>query len=71
MTTKSPVRTKVLPSAAPTESELEAWAALPRDTQMSRYREALTHPDCGVVAADDMNDILEAARQRVASRARG
>jgi hypothetical protein len=71
MTTKSPVRTKLLPSATPTETELEAWAALSRDTQMSRYRDALTHPDCSMVADDDMNDILEAARQRVASRVRG
>ena len=68
MTTKSPVRTNILPSATPTEAELDAWAALSRDVQMSRYREALTHSDCSAVTDDDMNDILEAARQRVASR---
>jgi hypothetical protein len=71
MTTKSPVRTNVPPSATPTEAELEAWGDLSRDAQMSRYRDALKHPDCSEVADDDMNDILAAARQRVASRVRG
>jgi len=71
MTTKSTVRTNILPSATPTEAELEAWAALSRDVQMSRYREALTHPDCSAVTDDDMKDILEAGRRRVASRDRG
>ena len=71
MKIKSPVRTNILPSATPTEAELGAWAALSRDEQMSRYREALTHPDCSAVTGDNMKDILEAARQRVASRDRG
>jgi hypothetical protein len=70
MTTTSPGRTSILPSATPNEAELEAWAALSRDVQMSRYREALTHPDCSAVVYDEMNDIRKAARQRVASRGR-
>ena len=71
MTTRSPVRTIILPSATPTEAELDAWAALSRDVQMSCYREALAHSDCSAVADEDMQDILEAARRRVASRDRG
>ena len=71
MTTKSRGRTNILPSATPTEVELEAWAALSRDVQMSRYREALTHSDCSAITDGDMKAILEAARRRVASRDRG
>jgi hypothetical protein len=71
MTTKSRGRTNILPSATPTEVELEAWAALSRDVRMGLYREALTHPDCSAVVYDEMNDIRKAARQQVASRVRG
>jgi len=63
--------TRVMPSATPTEAELEAWAALPRDEQVARYREALAHPDCNKLTDDSMSDILAAARQRVASRSNG
>jgi hypothetical protein len=59
---------KVMPSATPTDAELAAWAALPRDEQMRRYQEALAHPDCSTPTNDTMSDILAAARQRVASR---
>jgi hypothetical protein len=62
---------RVMPSATPTEAELEAWAALPRDEQVARYREALAHPDCNTPTDEDMNDILAAARQRAASRTNG
>lgn len=61
----------VMPSATPTEAELEAWAALPRDEQIARYREALAHPDCNTATDDSMSDILAAARQRVATRSNG
>ncbi|WP_158813884.1 hypothetical protein [Methylocapsa sp. S129] len=57
-----------MPSATPTEAELAAWAALSREAQVSRYREALTHPDCCAVSGESMGDILAAARERVAAR---
>jgi hypothetical protein len=60
-----------MPSATPTEAELAAWAALPRDEQVRRYQEALAHPDCSVATDDSMTDILAAARRRVAARANG
>jgi hypothetical protein len=63
--------TPVMPSATPTEAELAAWAALSRDEQVRRYQEALAHPDCGTATGDNMNDILVAARARVAVRANG
>jgi hypothetical protein len=63
--------TRVMPSATPTEAELAAWAALPRDEQVRRYQEALAHPDCSTPTDDSMSDILAAARQRVASRTNG
>ena len=63
--------TRVMPSATPTEAEIAAWAALPRDEQVRRYQEALAHPDCNVPTSDGMTDILAAARKRVAARTNG
>ena len=63
--------TRVMPTATPTEAELAAWAALPRDEQVRRYQEALAHPDCSGPTDDSMSDILAAARQRVAARTNG
>lgn len=71
MTTTNVTRTDAMPSATPTEAELAAWAALSREAQVSRYREALTHPDCSAVTDDSMGDILAAARERVAARGHG
>jgi hypothetical protein len=63
--------TRTLPSATPTEAEIAAWDALSRDEQVRRYQEALSHSDCGVSTDDSMNDVLVAARQRVAARTNG
>ena len=60
-----------MPSAIPTEAELAAWAALPRDEQVRRYQEMFAHPDCNTFTADTPDDILAAARQRVAARRHG
>jgi hypothetical protein len=68
-TTAKPIR--VMPSATPTEAELAAWAALPRDEQVRRYQEMLRHPDCNNFTTDTPDDILAAARQRVAARRHG
>jgi hypothetical protein len=59
--------TRVMPSATPTEAEIAAWAALPRDEQVRRYQEALAHPDCSLPTTD----ILAAARKRLAARTNG
>jgi hypothetical protein len=64
-------QTGILPSATPTDTELAAWTALPRDEQVRRYQEALAHPDCSQPSSETMNDILAIARQRVAARANG
>jgi len=63
--------TRVLPSATPTEADLAAWAALPRDEQVRRYRELFERADCNTFTADSPEDILAAARQRVAARRHG
>jgi hypothetical protein len=68
-TTDKPAR--VMPSATPTEAELDAWAALPRDEQVRRYQEMLKHPDCNTFTTDTPEEILAAARQRVAARRHG
>jgi hypothetical protein len=58
----------VMPSATPTEEEIGAWDALPRDEQLRRMRAALTHPDCSTPTTDTMRDILAEARARAESR---
>ena len=63
--------TRVMPSATPTEAELAAWAALPRDEQVRRYQEALAHSDCSLPTDRNVSDILAAARKRVAARTNG
>ena len=63
--------TRVMPSATPTEAEIAAWAALPRDKQVRRYQELFQHPDCNSFTTDTPDDILAAARQRVAARRNG
>ncbi|WP_440641259.1 hypothetical protein ACSHT2_09040 [Bradyrhizobium sp. PUT101] len=59
------------PSAAPSEAELEAWANLPRDEQVRRYQALFAQPDCNEFTSDTPDDILAAARQRVAQRRHG
>jgi len=61
----------ISPSATPTEAELEAWAKLPRDEQVRRYQALFAQPDCNNFTSDTPDDILAAARQRVAQRRHG
>jgi hypothetical protein len=58
----------VMPSATPTEDDIRAWEALPRDEQLRRLRAALTHPDCSTTTPESMDDVLAAARARVAQK---
>jgi hypothetical protein len=55
----------------PSEAELAAWNALTRDEQIARYREYLAHADYSTVTTDTLDDILAAARAKVAARNRG
>ena len=60
------------PSALPpTEAELAAWNALTREEQVSRFREYLTHTDCGTFTEATPDEILAAAREQVAAKRRG
>ncbi|KYH03169.1 hypothetical protein SE91_09770 [Bradyrhizobium sp. DOA1] len=61
----------ITPSATPSEAELEAWAKLPRDEQVRRYQALFAQPDCNNFTSDSPDDILAAARQRVAQRRHG
>jgi hypothetical protein len=61
----------ITPSATPTEAECEAWVALPRDEQVRRYQKLFEHPECNTFTSDTPDDILAAARQRVAQRRDG
>ena len=62
---------EVMPSAAPTDEEIAAWMALPRDEQARRMRLALTHPDCDKISPRGMSEILELAHARSDARNRG
>ena len=68
MTKSTDTIADVMPSATPTEEEIRAWEALPRDEQLRRLRAVLTHPDCGTPTTDTMGDILAEARARAESR---
>ncbi|QOZ78177.1 hypothetical protein XH83_23750 [Bradyrhizobium sp. CCBAU 53351] len=63
--------TNIVPSATPSEAELEAWAKLPRDEQVRRYQALFAQPDCNNFTSDTPEDILAAARRRVARRRHG
>jgi hypothetical protein len=71
MSSTTDKRTRVLPSATPTEAELVAWNALSRDEQVRRYQEMFGHPDCNTFTTDTPDDILAATRLRVAARRKG
>ena len=60
-----------MPSATPTEAELNAWVDLSRDEHVRRYQEMFKHPDCNTFTTDTSDDILAAARKRVAARRHG
>jgi len=61
----------VRPSATPTEADVRAWDALPRDEQLRRLRAALGHADCQAASSATMSEILTEARARADTRRRG
>jgi hypothetical protein len=61
----------VVPSAMPSEEDMRAWEALPREEQLRRLRASLSHSDCGTVSGATMKDILDEARTRADTRSRG
>jgi uncharacterized protein YbaP (TraB family) len=62
---------RVALAASPSEEELRAWEALPRDEQLRRLRASLTHPDCATPTTDTMREILDEARARADTRSSG
>lgn len=47
----------VMPTATPSEAEIEAWQTLPRDEQLRRLRLELDHQDCRRITSASMSDI--------------
>jgi hypothetical protein len=64
-------KTRLFPSAAPTQGEIAEWGELSRDEQVRRYQAMFQHPDCNTFTTDPPDAILAAARQRVAARRHG
>jgi hypothetical protein len=61
---------RVLPSATPSEADVRAWEALPREEQLRLLRASLANPDCTTVSPATMSDILAEARKRADARRR-
>jgi hypothetical protein len=53
---------RVVPSAVPSNDEIAAWQALPRDEQLRRLQARVTHPDCAAISDATMSDILSRAQ---------
>jgi uncharacterized protein YbaP (TraB family) len=71
MNEKTDTLDQVMPSATPTEEEIRAWQALPRDEQLRRLRAVLMHPDCATETSATMSEILKEAHSRSDKRSRG
>ena len=61
----------VMPSAAPSEADIAAWQALPRDEQLRRMRLSVADPACSRISGATMGDILARAKARAAKRRHG
>jgi hypothetical protein len=71
MSDKTDTLDRVVPSATPTEEDLRAWEALPREEQLRRLRAALSDADCATVSAATVKDVLDEARKRADTHSRG
>jgi hypothetical protein len=60
--------TAVTPSATPSEADIAAWQALPRDEQLRRLKAEITRPDASVASTTTFADIRAAIAARRASR---
>ncbi len=58
----------VMPEATPSDADIAAWQALPRDEQLHRLRAKLANPDCATVSTATMGDILSRAQGAVKLR---
>lgn len=58
----------VMPSATPTEPEVEEWRRLPRDEQLRRLREVLANAESATASEKTMGNILTEARRRADQR---
>jgi hypothetical protein len=71
MTSDAAAIDDVRPSASPTEADIRAWEALPRDEQLRRLRAALAGADCATATTASMSEILAEARAHADARRRG
>jgi hypothetical protein len=66
--TETELLAAVMPSATPSDAEIAAWQALPRDEQLRRLRAALSDADCSEASPSTMSDILNQARDAAKRR---
>ena len=60
-----------VPSATPSDEEIAAWKALPRDEQVRRTQQALAHADCSKIGTATMDELRERGRTHAAKRRNG
>ena len=64
MSDKTIALSNVMPSATPSEAEIEAWNELPRDEQVRRLRQELARSDACVAGSHTMQDVWVEIRAR-------
>jgi len=57
----------IMPSATPSDDDARRWEALPRDEQLRRMRQTLVEARDSGITSRSMDDIKEAAQQRLAA----
>ena len=67
MTTKLTTLDATTSWAAPSDDDIRAWEALPRDEQLSQMRKLLNLPECSGVSDLSFADIVEDARLKARS----
>ena len=62
MSETSETLARIVPSATPTDADIAAWQALPREEQLRRLQATLSHSDCSDVSGATMSEILKRAQ---------
>jgi hypothetical protein len=57
--------------AAPTEEDILAWEALPRDAQLRQLQELFASPACNEISPLTMDEVIARARSKVRERIGG
>ena len=65
------IKDDIMPSATPSDDEVQRWQKLPRDEQLSRMQKILQEAMQSGTAEQSMDEIKAAAMKRLATRENG